>query len=102
MRYTITKCIIDVIGNLWMPNILAAQRKELTSFDLEKIGIFTRNNVETWLSTNTGDFQRIKDFRVDFSIGYGEESTDWHSEWENPDSEVIFNELMYGVEDERF
>lgn len=31
MRYTVRKSVIDVVGYIWMPDVLAAQRVELNS-----------------------------------------------------------------------
>ena len=69
MRYTVRKSIIDVVGTLWQPGVTAAERLELTPFDVENIkawgaGTITREAVQAWLDTHTGDFSRVIDFHA--------------------------------------
>ena len=99
MRYTVTKNIIQVIGKIWMPAITCAEELTLSDYDMgnlaEEDGTITRELVESWLTTHSGDFQSVEDFRADF---------DWHnkhfeSDWQSEDSEYTFNDCMYPHED---
>ena len=60
---------IDVIGKLWMGGT-AAYSYEPTASDVENMrdedGLITREGVEAWLDTHSGDFQSVTDFSVDF------------------------------------
>ena len=84
---TITIRRIDVIGSIWMPASLCAMTYDLKQSDVDNIGELTRENVAKWLSTNSGDFQSIQDFRVDIA--------DFESDFENADSERIFDNCMF-------
>ena len=53
---------ILVVGRIWMPAITCSLRINLSQYDLDNIGKFTRENVEQWLSTHSGDFQSVQDF----------------------------------------
>lgn len=69
MRYTVTKQVIEVLGNIWMPGVEAAQRLELSAYDMANLGNpRNRDDVERWLYTHAGDFQSITDFRADFHV----------------------------------
>ena len=63
--YVMTKvrrAYIDVLGYMWLPKVLAAKRVQLSDSDLENIGEFTRDNVDSWIALHEGDFQTIDDF----------------------------------------
>jgi hypothetical protein len=91
--YTVTVRRIDVIGKIWQPGIgTCAMSYELRDYDVENIGEFTRENVQLWLDSNSGDFQSISDFRADIA--------DFFSDWEDEESEGIFNDCMFGEFDE--
>jgi hypothetical protein len=75
-----------------MPQCKAAQEISLSAYDLENIGELTRENVENWLGSHSGDFSQVIDFRADLSL---EDGTDWVSEWAHPDSEYDFCDAMY-------
>ena len=101
MQYTVTENIIQVIGKIWMPPAeTCAQEKTLSNSDMENLaeedGIITRELIEQWLTTNTGDFQSIEDFRADFDW----KGKHWESEWESEDSEFTFCDCMYPSDDE--
>lgn len=51
-----------ILGKLWMPMATATMRIDLRDYDLENIGEFTRENVEQWLMTHSGDFSSVTDF----------------------------------------
>ena len=76
MRYTVRKSVIDVVGRIWMPAIVASSRIVLTSHDIENMrddedddAQITRESVEMWLSTHAGDFQEIIDFSASIEDG---------------------------------
>ena len=97
MRISYTKNIIQVIGKIWMPQIMAAMEYTLTDSDLRRYGIdkenCTREQIEeNWLYTNTGDFSSIEDFRIDFGSNHV-------IEWKKPDSELTYNDCMFPSDD---
>jgi len=100
-KYTVVKDEVYVIGTMWLPAITAAQTYTLREHDLENIrdedGKITRESIEGWVLSNTGDFQSITDFSADFGSlgivfdwGRGEESQieweDCHSTYEENDA----------------
>lgn len=97
MRYTVTKQVIQVVGELWMGG-RAATQKELSAYDManleDKGDVRDREVVADWLSRHNGDFQRVIDFRADFTIG--DESV--IHEWQSDDSELIYNDCMFPEE----
>ena len=63
MRRTITENYVLILGGIWWPyGALCSLRVNLSSHDLASIGEFTRENVERWLLTHSGDFSSVKDF----------------------------------------
>lgn len=63
---------VDVVGLIWMPQTTCSYRYNLDSYAIENIrehgeGEITREAIEQWLTTNSGDFSSIQDFRA--SIG---------------------------------
>lgn len=100
MKYTVTKSIIQVVGKIWLPAITCAMEYELDSYKLgnllaevEENESLTREHVERWLATNSGDFQSIEDFRADLELPDGSSFT---SDWENEENELTFMDCMYG------
>jgi len=59
----------------------------LSKYDLENIGEPTRDNVEDWLGSHSGDFQDIRDFRA--SIG------DVEIGWDSEESELQYSDCMF-------
>lgn len=90
MKFTIERNWIDVLGHIWMPNIQAAMRIDLSSSDVANIGKPTRRNVEQWLTTHSGDFQSVDDFHA--IVGKKEIA------WKHEDNEFTFNDCMYPEE----
>lgn len=64
MKFTIERNWVEVVGTIWMPAVTCGQRIDLSRYDMDNIGEPTRENVEQWLSTHTGDFQSIQDFHA--------------------------------------
>lgn len=92
MRVTIERNFVQVIGTIWQPGVgPCAVEYALNAHDVESIGDFTRDNVERWLSTHSGDFQSIADFRA--TVG-----DDW-IEFADEESELTFNDCMFPSED---
>lgn len=92
MRCTIERNWIEVIGPIWWPaGQTCAMRYDLSAYDVENIGEATRENVEQWLCTHSGDFQHVEDFYA--AIGETE------IPWETEESEFTFSDCMYGSED---
>lgn len=95
MRYLVERNFVQVIGTIWMPAATCAMEYPLTAADVETIGLpLTRENVAEWLTTHSGDFQSIEDFRA--TIG-----DEW-CEWEHEESELTFNDCMFPAEEEAF
>lgn len=72
----VRRAYVIVLGRIWMPNCLASLRIDLRDYDLENIGEFTRDNVEQWLTSHSGDFSSV----VDFTAECGNTRIEWESE----------------------
>lgn len=90
MKYTIRKSVICMIGTIWMPAITCAQIKTLDAYDVEncrdEAGNITRDSVEQWLMTHSGDFQSVKDFEA--SIEDGDKTID--IPWQDEESQYTY------------
>lgn len=101
MRYIVRKSYVDVIGEIWMPRVVCAQRKDLSSYDVANIkaydeeGQVTRESVEQWLAVNSGDFSCVKDFSA--SVEDGDQTID--ISWAEEESECTFVDCMFPAED---
>ena len=82
---------VEVVGKIWMPMTTAAYIYDLSDYDLENIGEFTRENVDDWLGTHAGDFSSIQDFHA----VCGDVEIPWQSE----ENEMTFCDCMYPSED---
>jgi len=71
-----------ILGKLWMPMATASMRTDLRDHDLENIGEFTRENVEQWLMTHSGDFSSVTDF---YAV-----CGDVVIEWESEENEIAY------------
>ncbi len=91
MRYMVERNFVQVIGTIWMPATTAAMEYPLSSYDVENIGKLTRENVEQWLTTHSGDFQGIDDFYA--TVG------DTEIPWNSEESEMTYNDCMYPPEE---
>ena len=85
MKYLVRKSIITVIGFIWMPgNILCSVTNNLTAHDVENMtnedGKVTRDSVDQWVCTHTGDFQSIEDWNADLEVGEDTIVFDWEHE----------------------
>ena len=99
MRYNARKSFVLVLGCIWMPNALAATEYPIQDSDIQNMtddsGIITRESFNLWLDSHSGDFQSIVDFRASISTPDGK---DYDFDWLEEDSEVTFNDCMYGEE----
>jgi hypothetical protein len=90
--YIVDENWIDLIGEIWQPGIgPCASKINLRTYDVENIGEPTRENVETWLTAHTDDFQSI----IDFHAVVGETELPW----ENEESGITFLDCMYPYEE---
>ena len=67
---------VIILGTIWMPAVTVSLQKTLSDYDLDNIGEFTRENVEQWLTSNSGDFQHV----IDFTARCGSVEIEWSSE----------------------
>lgn len=96
-RYMVERNYVQVFGRIWMPMVEAALEIPLDRYDVENIkehgdGELTREAVEQWLTTHSGDFSTVIDFNA--SIG------DWESGWKDEENEIKYSDAMHGVEEE--
>lgn len=94
MKYTVRKSIVWIVGRIWMPAIVCAQEKVLSSYDVGNIrdeaGNITRESLEQWLCSNAGDFQSVQDFSA--SIEDGEKTVD--IPWATEEGEFAYSDCM--------
>jgi hypothetical protein len=76
MRFTVERNWIDILGVIWLPPVTAGYKQSLTKYDMENIGEPTRENVEQWLTSHSGNFQRV----IDFHAVVGEVDIPWEKE----------------------
>ena len=99
MRYTVKRSFVRIIGSLWMPAITAATQQRIDAYELENMrgedGAITRESVEHWVMTHSGDFSSVIDFHADIEDGDISVVIDWESE----DSEYTYTDCMYGNEE---
>jgi len=95
--YTVHKSYIQVIGPIWMPPVVCAMQYDLGEYEVGNIQAFTRSGIEHYLSTHSGDFQCIDDFYAD--IYDPVDKRDYEIPWNDPESDIIFNDCMYPMED---
>jgi hypothetical protein len=90
MKYTVRKSIIQLVGKIWMPGIVCGQEKTLTAHDVENCrgddGKITRESVEQWLTSHSGDLSSVIDFMA--SIADGEETID--IPWKTEEGEIQY------------
>ena len=92
-KYLVTKDQVYVTGGIWMPY----GAKAAVCYDIrpsEAEAIKTREDLEDWASTHTGDFSSIDDISADFG------STGIVIPWKTEDGEFQYIDCMYPSEDE--
>ena len=99
MKYTVRKSVIDVLGMLWMPDVLGATTYEPQFGDVgnmrDDAGKITRESVSLWLDSHAGDFSGVTDFYASIEDGGDTVEIPWADE----DNEVTFNGCMYPEDD---
>lgn len=93
MRYT--KSIIYLYGKGWCNQPIATQIY-LRPYDLENIkergnGTITREAIDEWLCSNSGDFSVVEDFSA--SISY--EDVDVEIDWEDEEKGMAYSDIAY-------
>jgi hypothetical protein len=95
MRYTVRKSVILVLGRIWMPDTEAGTIYELNAYDVGNIERpITKETVEAWLCTHSGDFQSVIDFSASIESEEGTTEIPWNTE----ENELTFNDCLYGEE----
>ncbi len=84
MKYLVRKSYVDIIGTIWLPAVTCAQRINVDSYDIENMrdddGAITRDSVEQWLTSHSGDFQCVDDFSASIADGAQTIDIDWWEE----------------------
>lgn len=96
MRYMVVTSRISVIGHIWMPgDVICAMDYTPTVFDVENMrdddGRITRESVQAWIDTHSGDFRSVDDFHADIADG----DADVVIEWADPESELTYTDCMF-------
>jgi hypothetical protein len=83
-----------------MPGVTSAYEYTLDAYALKNLlpddgSEPTRDDVEEWLTKNSGDFQSIDDFCASISIG----KRNYEFPWANEESELTYNDCMFPNED---
>jgi hypothetical protein len=102
MRYMVRKSIVQVIGGIWWPyGATCAMQYELDGYQVENAtdenGKVTRESVQRWIDTNTGDFSTVIDWTASIELADGSDTVELP--WTDEESEFTFNDAMYGSED---
>lgn len=90
MKYMVSISFVDVLGYI-LPHALCSLRLKLSPYDLQNIaaegdGQITRDAVEQWLTSNSGDFSNVVDFYA---------SLEWHGKTVTFDWTTEENECAY-------
>lgn len=108
---------IQIIGHIWMPNTTAAMEytaplkrgnEDTFAKDLHwPADEDFRESVEQWLATNSGDFQSVDDFAAWVSLPTEPcecckrmQFRTVETPWQDEESELTFNDCIYGSEDD--
>lgn len=93
MRYIVRSSYVDVLGYIWM-RALCSLRINVSSYDLEHMrdddGAITRESIEQWLTSHSGDFSEVVDFHA--SIEDGNESLDFP--WSSEENEFAYIDTL--------
>lgn len=95
MKHVQIISFIQIVGKLWMGGVAATQQT-LSKYDVENMtdenGNITRESVDEWLNSHSGDFSIVIDFRADLETG----EKNVIVEWENEENELIYRTYMFG------
>jgi hypothetical protein len=84
MKYLVRKSIVQMVGQIWQPGIICGQEKTLSDSDVDNCrdddGKITRESVEQWLMTHSGDFQSVMDFHASIEGGPNTIDIPWATE----------------------
>ena len=101
-RYLVRHSYVDIIGGIWWPfGAMCAMRKDLSPYDIANIKAYdednkiTRDGLDLWLTSNSGDFSSLKDFRA--SVEDGNDTVD--IPFADMASEDTYTDCMYPAED---
>jgi len=92
MKFTCNRDWIEIVGEIWWPmGLTCAQRIELRGYDIENMrdedGNISRESIEDWVSSNSGDFSHVHDFCATI----GEEVFGWNNE----ESKLTYLDCMF-------
>ena len=91
MRYMVERNFVIVLGGIWLPyGAKATMEYKLSPYDIANIGEFTRENVESWVDKNAGDFSSI----IDFYATIGDKEIPWASK----ENELVYQNTAYPLE----
>lgn len=97
MRYTVRVSYIDVLGHIWMPNVVASMRYTVRPDDLRDLeGHITSESINDYLTAHTGDFRDLIDWAA--SIEDGDETLDF--DWSSEDNACAYLDTLSCGEDE--
>ena len=97
MRYVVSESVVEVIGSIWWPyGATCAMTYKLSSYDIDNATDenrkVTRESVDRWVSTNTGDFSEVIDWSASIEPGDGSKTVELP--WQDENSEMIFIDCM--------
>ncbi len=82
-----------------MPPIVCAEELVVPDDEVERLkdneGRITRESVEQWLTTHSGDFQEVMDFSASIEDGPDTVEVPWRDE----ESECTYMDCMFGTEE---
>jgi hypothetical protein len=88
---------VNIIGKIWLPPVTCAMSYSPRTDDVrDEDGNITRESIEQWLLTHSGDFQCVEDFEANIADGDKDILIPWQSE----ESEFTYNDCVYGSEEE--
>lgn len=96
-RYIVRHSYVNILGELWMPNCVVSLHVTLRDYDIENMrtdGPITREDVNQWLTSHSGDFQRVIDFQA--SIEDGDRTID--IPWSSEDTELAYLDTLGDME----
>ena len=84
MKYTKKTSVVYVVGVIWMPAITCAQTLTLSDYDIrnaqDENGAVTRESLEQWLTSHTGNFRSVTDFSASLEVGDDTVEIPWATE----------------------
>lgn len=106
MRYQVRKSYVIIIGKNWYGQTCSLE-KNLTDHDLCNISAenitlekpnpknITRDTIEQWLTSNSGDFSSVDDFKASISLATGE---DFDLDFSKEESEMTYANTLSDYE----